>query len=59
MSKKTLTLVTGVTGGIGAIASAIVTFCQPAMATAIVASIDIVCTAVIAVCTQFVKTDVE
>lgn len=57
MSKRTLTLVTSVTGGVGAIASAVVTYFHPAMAGAIVASIDIGCTAIIAICTQFVEPD--
>ena len=57
MSKKVFTLVSSCTGGVATIASAIVTFCQPSYAPAIVASIDIVATAVVAVCTQFVKAE--
>lgn len=57
MSKKTLTLITGVTGGVATIASAVVGFLKPEYCGAIVASIDIASTAVIAVCTQFVKAE--
>lgn len=57
MSKKTLTLITGVTGGVATIASAIVGFIKPEYCGAITASIDIIATAVIAVSTQFVKTE--
>lgn len=55
MSKKTLTLITTVSGGVSAIASGLVTYFQPAMASAIVASIEIAETALIAICAQFVK----
>lgn len=55
MSKKVFNLVTGVIGGVEVIAIAIVTFINPAYATAINASIGIVGTAAIEVCSQFVK----
>ena len=58
MSKRTLTLITSVTGGIATIASAVVGYMKPEYLGAIVASIDIVATAVIAVCTQFVQPDI-
>lgn len=54
MSKKTLNLITGVTGGASTIASAVVTFCGPAYATAIVAGIGIAATAVVEIATLFV-----
>ena len=55
MSKKVYNLVTGVIGGVEVIAIAIVTFINPSYAVAINASIGIVGTAAIEVCSQFVK----
>ena len=55
MSKKTFTLVSAIVGGVSTIASAIVTYINPTWAVAIVASIGIVNTSVVAVCNQFVK----
>ena len=55
MSKKTFTLVSAIVGGVSTIASAIVTYINPTWAVAIVASVGIVNTAVVAVCNQFVK----
>lgn len=55
MSKKVYALVTGIVGGAAAIASAIVTFCQPQYAVAIVAAIAVVNTATAEVCNLFTK----
>ena len=55
MSKKTYNLIAGVIGGVEVIAVAIVTFINPSYAVAINASIGIVGTAAIEVCSQFVK----
>ena len=55
MSKKTFTLVSAIVGGVATIASAVVTFINPAYSPAIVASIGIVATAAVDVCAQFVK----
>ena len=55
MNKKTFTLVSSVIGGAATIASAVVTFINPAYSPAIVASIGIVATAAVDVCAQFVK----
>lgn len=55
MSKKVYNLVTGIIGGVEVIAIAIVTYINPSYAVAINASIGIVGTAAIEVCSQFVK----
>lgn len=55
MSKKTFNLIVGVTGGISAIASAIVAFCQPPYMPAILASIPVAETAIVEICSKFVK----
>lgn len=57
MSKKMFNLVIGVTGGVAAIASAVVTYMQPAYAVQIVASIGIGSTAVTEICSLFVKNE--
>ncbi len=57
MSKKTFNLVVGVAGGVCAIASAVVTYMQPAYAVQIVAAIGIGSTAVTEICSLFVKTE--
>lgn len=57
MKKKTFNLICGVTGGVATIASAVVTFFQPAYAVQIVAAIGIVSTAVTEVCSLFVKAE--
>ena len=57
MKKKTFNLIVGVTGGVAAIASAVVTFIQPVYAVQIVAAIGIVSTAVTEVCSLFVKVE--
>ncbi len=54
MTKKTFALITGITGGIGTIAAAVVTFIQPAYMTAIVAAIGVGVTAVNEICGLFV-----
>jgi len=56
MSKKTFKLVTGIIGGVEAIATAIVTFCCEASTSALVNSAIIVAgTAAIEICNMFVK----
>lgn len=55
MSKKMFNLVVGVSGGVAAIASAVVTYIQPAYATAIVAAIGIAETAAVEICSLFVE----
>ena len=55
MSKKTFNLITGVIGGVQAIAVAVVTYTSPEYATAINGAIVIICTAIIEACSQFVK----
>ena len=55
MSKKTFNFVVGVTGGIATIASATVAFINPAYETAIIASIGVLETAVVEICSKFVK----
>ena len=55
MSKKVFNLVVGVTGGLCAIASAIVAFVQPPYTPAIIASIPILETAIVEICSKFTK----
>lgn len=55
MSKKVYNLVVGVIGGLSTIGVALVTFFNPAYATAINASIGIGATAIVEICGQFVK----
>ena len=55
MSKKVFNLVVGISGGVATIASAVVTYLNPAYATAIVGSIGIVETAVVEICSLFRK----
>lgn len=57
MSKKTFQLISGVVTGLSTIASAVVTFMQPAFAPAIVGAIGIAAGAVIEACTLFVKAE--
>ena len=57
MSKKTFNLVTGIVGGVQAIAVAVVTYCSPEYATAINSAIVVIGTAVIEACSQFVKAE--
>ena len=55
MSKKVFNLVVGVSGGVAAIASAVVTYIQPAYATAIVGAIGIAETTAVEICSLFVN----
>lgn len=55
MSKKVFNLIVGVTGGICAIASAVIAFVQPPYMPAILASIPVAETAIVEICTKFVK----
>lgn len=54
MSKKTFNLVVGITGGVAAIASAVVAYVEPAFTPAIVGAIGIAATAVTEICSLFV-----
>lgn len=55
MTKKVYALVIGCTGGVFAIASALVTFFQPAYTPAIVGALTIANTAVAEICALFLK----
>ena len=55
MNKKVYNLVVGIIGGLSTIGVALVTFFNPAYATAINASIGIGATAIVEICSQFVK----
>ncbi len=55
MSKKMFNLVVCVSGGVAAIASAVVTYIQPPYATAIVAAIGIAETAAVEICNLFTE----
>jgi len=55
MTKKMFNLVVGVVGGISAIAVAVITYVEPTYAAAINASIPIASTAIIEICSKFVK----
>ena len=55
MSKKVFNLVVGVSGGIATIASAVVAFFNPAYCSAIIASIGVAETAIVEICSNFVK----
>ena len=55
MSKKVYNLVVGIVGGLSTIGVAVITYFNPAYATAINASIGIGATAIIEICGQFVK----
>lgn len=57
MKKKTFNLIVGITGGVAAIASAVVTYFQPAYAVQTVAAIGVVETAAVEVCSLFVKAE--
>lgn len=56
MEKKTFTLVSAIIGGVATICTAVVTYLQPAYATAIVAAIGIASTAAIEITNLFTKT---
>lgn len=55
MNEKTFKLVTAIVGGVETIAVGLVTYFNPAGATAINASILIAGTAILEICNQFVK----
>lgn len=55
MSKKTFNLVVGISGGIAAIASAVVAYAEPAFTPAIIGAIGIAETAITEICSLFVK----
>ena len=55
MNKKTFALITGITGGAGTIAAAVVSYIQPAHTAAIVAAVGIAVTAINEICGLFVK----
>lgn len=57
MSKKTFQLVSGIVGGVQAIAVAVVTYTSPEYATAINGAIVVIGTAIIEACSQFVKSE--
>lgn len=57
MKKRTYELVVGVTGGVAAIASAVVAYLKPEYRAQIVAAIGIVSTAVTEVCALFIKAE--
>ena len=59
MSKKAFQLVSGIVGALQTIGVAIVTYVSPEHATAINSAIVIAGTAVIEICTQFVKEEAE
>jgi hypothetical protein len=55
MSKKVFNLIVGLCGGIATIACALVAFFDPAYAPAIIASIGVAQTAIVEICSKFVK----
>ena len=57
MSKKTFQLISGIIGGVQAIAVAVVTYASPEYATAINGAVVIAGTAAIEACSQFIKAD--
>lgn len=57
MSKKLFNLIVGISGGVAAIASALVTYFDPSYAPAIVGGIGIAETAVVEICNLFVKVE--
>lgn len=57
MSKRTFNLCTACVGGVSTIASAVVTYAQPAYATAIVGAIGIAATAIIEILNLFTKSE--
>lgn len=59
MSKKMYALVSGIIGGIGVIASAIVSYTDPAQATAILAAIPIAITAANEIMMLFVEPEAK
>ena len=59
MSKKMYALISGIIGGLGAIASAIVSYTDPAQATAILAAIPIAITAANEIMMLFVEPEAK
>ena len=57
MSKKMFMLITGVVGGVAAIAEAVVKFAEPEYSVAICAAIPIAVTATTEILTLFIKPD--
>lgn len=57
MTKKTFQLVTGMVGGVTAIAIAVVSYIQPSSMAAINSAISIAGTAIVEICSQFVKAE--
>ena len=57
MSKKTFQFISGIVGGVQAIAVAVVTYTSPEYATAINGAVVILGTAIIEACSQFVKAE--
>lgn len=57
MSKKVFNLVTGIVGALQTVGVAIVTYTEPAFATAINSSIVIAGTAIIEICNLFTKSE--
>lgn len=57
MTKKTNALISGIVGGVATIATAVVTYIQPAYAPAIVGGIGIAATATVEICNLFTKTE--
>lgn len=53
MSKKTFNLITGISGGVATIASAVIAFIQPAFTPAIIGAVGIVETAIVEICSLF------
>lgn len=59
MSKKVFNLVTAIVGGVSSIASALVAYFEPAYTPAIVGGIGIASTAILEICSLFVKTEAK
>lgn len=57
MKKRTFNLIVGITGGVAAVASAVVTYISPSFAVPTVAAIGIASTAVTEICSLFVKSE--
>lgn len=55
MSRKMFNLVSGIVGGVSAITSAVITYIQPEYSVQMVAGVGIASTAIIEICSLFVK----
>ena len=55
MSKNLYRMIVGITGGVAAVAAAIVTYCKPEYASAINASIAVAETAIAEICSFFTE----